>query len=146
MTQWYPISTVDSITYSLTSSLHLHMHLTIAYTCIQCTPYSSGFVTGEVGASEPSPTNVFYSRLAQTVEEVVSWHMYRRGCTIIAMHTYCDCLFLRSNEKLFGPLTFFGLATPLPALLGFSVDTFLTYTPSVHTHTPPAPTISLGSH
>ena len=32
------------------------------------------------------------------------------------MHVYCNFLLLTSKEKLFGPPTFFGLATPLPPL------------------------------
>ena len=69
----------------------------------------SGVTTGGMGGSGP-PTSV------QAPPEICTNPL--RSVLYIgggggAMHVYCKFLLVTSKEKLFGPLTFFGLATPL---------------------------------
>ena len=67
----------------------------------------SGVATGGMGGPDP-PTSV------QTSPEICANPL--RSILYIGggpMHVYCNFLLLTSKEKLFGPPTFFGLATPL---------------------------------
>ena len=62
----------------------------------------------------PPPTSV------QTPPEICANPLRRVSCIGGPMHVFCNFLLLTSNNKKFGPPTFFGLATPLP----YSWDSF----------------------
>ena len=66
---------------------------------------------GMGGSGPPSPTSL------QTPPEICANSLRSVLCIEGGgggpMHVYCNFLLLTSNKKMFGPPTFFGLATPL---------------------------------